>query len=382
MEETAETELIMLPGPVSVIPKILRSLSKPIINHRGPEFKQLLEWCTARLKELFCTENDVYVLSGSGTCAMESAIGNLGRSMKFVAIENGKFGERLKELCLLYGETNSAMSEWGTPVNLEEIKRHLEEGANAVAVVHNETSVGMTNPVREISKLCKKFDALLIMDGVSSIGGIVAPIDEWGIDLAFTGSQKCLGLPPGLSMISVSGKAWDFIEKAQKRPYYMDLIKYRESGQKGQTPYTPAIPLFFALEEALKVFEVEGLDARIRRHTIFAESIRSAATAMGIDLFPTLDAVSAYSNTVTALKVPRDIEVATIKNEMRRRGVIVAGGQSKLKDKIIRIGNMGNISKGDVLNVIEKLEMILEEHHILNTIGIGSLAADEILAQL
>jgi len=382
MEEIAETELIMLPGPVPVIPRILRSLSKPTINHRGPEFKRLLEWCTARLQELFCTKNDLYILSGSGTCAMESAVGNLGRSTTFVAAENGKFGERLKELCELYGETKSVVSEWGAPVDLEEIKRHLEEGADAVTVVHNETSVGMTNPVREISKLCKKHDALLIMDGVSSIGGIAAPIDSWGVDLAFTGSQKCLGLPPGLSMISVSDKAWDFIERAQKRPYYMDLIKYRASGQKGQTPYTPAIPLFFALEEALKVFAAEGLDARIRRHTIFAESIRAAAAAMGIDLFPTLDAVSAYSNTVTALKVPRDIEVATIKNEMRRRGVIVAGGQSKLKDKIIRIGNMGNISKGDVLNVIEKLEMILEEHHILNTIGIGSLAADEILAQL
>jgi len=130
------------------------------------------------------------------------------------------------------------------------------------------------------------------------------------------------------------------------------------------------------------VFEVEGLDARIRRHTIFAESIRSAATAMGIDLFPTLDDVSVYSNTVTALKAPYGIKVATIKNEMRRRGIVIAGGQSKLKDKIIRIGNMGNISKGDILNVIEKLEMILAEHHILETVGAGSLAADEILEQL
>jgi aspartate aminotransferase-like enzyme len=382
MEEIFETELIMLPGPVPVIPRILRALSKPVINHRGSEFKQLLERCTAQLQELFCTANDVYILSGSGTCAMEAAIGNFGRDTKFVAIENGKFGERLKELCTLYGEALSVVSRWGTPIDLDGIKAKLEDGAHAVTVVHNETSVGMTNPVYEVSKLCKKFDAMLIMDGVTSIGGIETPIDKWGIDIAITGSQKCLGLPPGLSMISVSERAWDFIERAEKRPYYVDLMQYRKAAQKGQTPYTPALPLFFALEEALKVLEEEGLDARVKRHSVYAESIRAAVREMNIELFPILDTYSAYSNTVTAMNLPSRISFAIIKDEMRKRGIIIGGGQAHLKGKIFRIGHMGNISKGDILNVIEKLEIILLERRIIEEVGRGTLAADNILEKL
>jgi aspartate aminotransferase-like enzyme len=382
MEDIFETELIMLPGPVPVIPRILRALSKPVINHRGAEFKQLLEWSTVQLQELFGTTNDVYILSGSGTCAMEAAIGNFGSGKKFVAIENGKFGERLTELCSLYGEAMPVVSKWGTPIDLDGIKARLEDGAHAVTVVHNETSVGMTNPVYEVSKLCKQFDALLIMDGVTSIGGIETPIDKWEIDIAITGSQKCLGLPPGLSMISVSERAWDLIERAEKRPYYVDLIQYRNAAKKGQTPYTPTLPLFFALEEALKVLEEEGLDARIKRHSIYAESIRAAVREMNIELFPILDSYSAYSNTVTAMNVPSGTSFATLKDEIRKRGILVGGGQAHLKGKIFRIGHMGNIGKGDILNVIEKLEIVLLEQRVIEEIGRGTVAADNILEQL
>lgn len=382
MEEIFETELVMLPGPVPVIPRILRALSKPVINHRGSEFKQLLEWSTVQLQELFGTANDVYILSGSGTCAMEAAIGNLGNGKKFIVVENGKFGQRLKELCSLYGEAMPVESTWGTPIDLDGIKARLEDGAHAVAVVHNETSVGMTNPIYEVSKLCKKFDTLLIMDGVTSIGGIEAPVDKWGIDVAITGSQKCLGLPPGLSMISVSERAWDLIERTEKRPYYVDLIQYRNAAQKGQTPYTPTLPLFFALEEALKIVEEEGLNARIKRHSIYSESIRAAAREMNIELFPRLDTYSTYSNTVTAMNVPFGISYATIRDEMRKRGIIVGGGQAHLKGKIFRIGHMGNISKGDILNVIEKLEIVLLERRIIDEVGQGILTADNILGKL
>jgi len=382
MDDTVETELIMLPGPVPVAPQVLRALSKPMINHRGSEFKRLLDESREKLRSVFKTESDVLILSGSGTCAMEAAVGNLGVDKKYVAVENGKFGERLKVLTSLYGSTVAVVADWGTSIDADQVKQALQTGADAVTLVHNETSTGMTNNVEEIGALCRKHDALLIMDGVSSIGGIEAPIDKWGVDIAFTGSQKCLGLPPGLSMISVSDRAWDIIKTAQKRPYYADLIAHMKSAEKGQTPYTPAVPLFFALEEALKMLEAEGLSARIDRYSTYATSIRAAVKAMDLELFPQLGASSAYSNTVTAVNMPRGIEFFTLKKEMKQRGIIVAGGQERLKGQIFRIGNMGNLSKGDILQVIEKLELVLLESGVVNEMGAGTLAADCVLERL
>jgi aspartate aminotransferase-like enzyme len=159
-------------------------------------------------------------------------------------------------------------------------------------------------------------------------------------------------------------------------------MQYRKAAQKGQTPYTPALPLFFALEEALKVLEEEGLDARVKRHSVYAESIRAAVREMNIELFPILDTYSAYSNTVTAMNLPSRISFAIIKDEMRKRGIIIGGGQAHLKGKIFRIVQMGNISKGDILNVIEKLEIILLERRIIEEVGRGTLAADNILEKL
>ncbi len=379
MDDTAETELLMLPGPVPVAPQVLRALSKPMINHRGPEFKKLLDESREKLRSVFKTESDVLILSGSGTCAMEAAIGNLGVDKKYVALENGKFGERLKVLTSLYGSSVAVVADWGKSIDMDQAKQALQTGADAVTIVHNESSTGMTNNVKEIGALCRKHDALLIMDGVSSIGGIEAPIDKWGVDIAFTGSQKCLGLPPGLSMISISDRAWDVIKMAQKRPYYADLMAHMKSAEKGQTPYTPAVSLFFALEEALKMLEAEGLSARVDRYSTYATSIRAAVKAMGLKLFPQLGASSAYSNTVTAVNMPPGIDFFTLKKEMKQRGIIIAGGQERLKGQIFRIGNMGNLSKGDILQVIEKLELVLLENGVVDEMGVGTLAADNML---
>ncbi len=382
MDNTTETALIMLPGPVPVAPQVLRAMSKPMINHRGPEFRRLLDESREKLRSVFNTENEILILNGSGTCAMEAAVGNLGTDKKYIAIENGKFGERLKSLTALYGSSMAVIADWGTSIEVEQVKQALETGADVVTLVHNETSTGMTNDVQQIGALCRKQDALLIMDGVSSIGGIQAPIDRWGVDIAFTGSQKCLGLPPGLSMVSVSDRAWDVIKTAERRPYYADLLAHRKSAEKGQTPYTPAMPLFFALEEALKLLEVEGLEARIDRYSVYATSIRAAVQAMGLELFPKLSPSSAYSNTVTAINVPLKMEFVALKEAMNRRGIVIAGGQERLKGRIFRIGNMGNLSKGDILQVIEKLELILLESGIVDEMEAGTLAADRVLEEL
>jgi len=215
-----EDTLLMIPGPVPVAPRILRAMSKPMIGHRSNEFGEIYDECIEVLSELFQTKNDIFVLSGSGTSGMEAAVGNIiGDKDKLVTIENGKFGERFREIGLRYGNVNSVKFDWtkGESIDLSRVEAALENGAKAVTLVHNETSVGIKNPAKEVGKLAHKYDAIFIMDGVTSIGGDEVLVDKWGVDIAVVGSQKCIGAPPGLCAISVSEKAWDSMK--EKTPY-------------------------------------------------------------------------------------------------------------------------------------------------------------------
>ena len=356
-------ELLMIPGPVPVLPRIRNAMSKPMIYHRGEEFRAMYEEIVAALKWIFQTRNDLFVLSGSGTCAMEAAIGNLVREdTAVVCIANGKFGERLVEIGKRYSDNVTAVNfEWGSPVELEEVKAVMEEKhPQVVTMVHNETSTGILNPAEAIARLARKYNALFVLDCITSIGGYEVPVDDWGVDIAIVGSQKCLGAPPGLSAISVSERAWEMMmgdnNDNDNSPYYMDLLAYKDSFEKGQTPYTPALPLFFALREALEVIKEEGMAKRVERHRQLADTLRSAVTDMGLSLFPRLNEVSAYSNTVTAIKVPEWLDDAHLRGGMRERGVMVAGGQGKLKGKIFRIATMGNITEREVSRTIRALE--------------------------
>ena len=356
-------ELLMIPGPVPVLPRIRNAMSKPMIYHRGEEFRAMYEEIVAALKWIFQTRNDLFVLSGSGTCAMEAAIGNLVRKdTAVVCIANGKFGERLVEIGKRYSDNVTAVNfEWGSPVELEEVKAVMEEKhPQVVTMVHNETSTGILNPAEAIARLARKYNALFVLDCITSIGGYEVPVDDWGVDIAIVGSQKCLGAPPGLSAISVSDHAWEMMmgdnNDNDNSPYYMDLIAYKDSFEKGQTPYTPALPLFFALREALEVIKEEGMAKRVERHRRLADTLRSAVTHLGLSLFPRLNEVSAYSNTVTAIKVPEWLDDAHLRGGMRERGVMVAGGQGKLKGKIFRIATMGNITEREVSRTIRALE--------------------------
>ena len=356
-------ELLMIPGPVPVLPRIRNAMSKPMIYHRGEEFRVMYEEIVAALKWIFQTRNDLFVLSGSGTCAMEAAIGNLVREdTAVVCIANGKFGERLVEIGKRYSDNVTAVNfEWGSPVELEDVKAVMEEKhPQVVTMVHNETSTGILNPAEAIARLARKYNALFVLDCITSIGGYEVPVDDWGVDIAIVGSQKCLGAPPGLSAISVSDRAWEMMmgdnNDNDNSPYYMDLIAYKDSFEKGQTPYTPALPLFFALREALEVIKEEGMAKRVERHRQLADTLRSAVTDMGLSLFPRLNEVSAYSNTVTAIKVPEWLDDAHLRGGMRERGVMVAGGQGKLKGKIFRIATMGNITEREVSRTIRALE--------------------------
>jgi len=376
-----EDTLLMIPGPVKVAPRVLRAMSKPMISHRSGEFGAIYSDSAGLLKQFFETKNDVVIMTGSGTVGMDAAVGSIiGREDRIVTITNGKFGERFTEIGERYGKAVPVNFEWGTPFDLEKVEAALEEGAKAVAMVHNETSVGLTNPAREVGKLARKHDAVFIVDGISSIGGNEFLTDEWNVDIAITGSQKALAVPPGLAVVSVSPRAEERFQ-AKSAGYYADLKAHLKSARKSpaQTPFTPAVPLFFALQEALHMAAEEGFAARRARTARQAESVRMAARALGIELFPKVDELSHYSNTVTAMKMPEGITDDKLRGGMKKQGVIVSGGQEKLKGKIFRIGTMGVCSTGDILRTIQTLELVLAKEGRLAQRGAGVEAASKVL---
>jgi aspartate aminotransferase-like enzyme len=351
--------LLMLPGPVPMPERVRAAMVRQAINHRGAEFGEVYADAVRVLKALFGTEHDLMVVSGSGTAAMEAAIANFGANKRIACLQNGKFGDRLFRIGERYGDAVNLASEWGTPLDLAALEDALEEGAEVVTMVHNETSVGIKNPAPEVGRLARKHDALFVLDGITSIGGDLVEADRWGADVVVVGSQKCLAAPAGLSAISVSGRAWERI--ADSRPFYLDMEAYRKSAAKSpmQTPYTPAVPLFLALREACRIIEEEGLEQRFARHRTMAEAVRAAAGAWGLALFPTLDAVSSYSNTVTAIQIPAGIADAKFRGAVKKLGVEIAWGQDHLKGKIFRIGTMGAVGAAEILAALGAVQRAL-----------------------
>lgn len=407
-----QEELLMIPGPVPVIPRIREAISRPMISHRGDEFSKIYGEIVDDLKKIFHTKNDLFVLSGSGTSAMEAAVGNLigmrganangaempGSECSVITVMNGKFSERFEEIAVRYADRDAVTPvrfDWGGPIELEEVKKELEKSndpevknktsVKIITMVHNETSTGMLNPAKDVGKLARKHDAVFVLDCITSIGGDDVRVDEFGADIAIAGSQKCIGMTPGLAAISISEKAWDLIETNRDcpRPYYLDFLAYKNSfdKQQRQTPYTPALSLFFGLHEALQVIKEEGMAKRIERHRRFSGAVRAAISRLGLRLFPRLNEVSDYSNTVTAINTPLTdgITDELLRSGMKKKGVIISGGQDELKGKIFRIATMGNITDADVLRTIKALEEVLVENKVVKKAGNGLEAAVEVL---
>ena len=371
-----ENNLMMIPGPVPIVPRIQRAMGKPMFGHRGEEFGNIYDKSREILSDLFQTLNEIYIISGSGTASMEAAIGNvIGKNDTIVTIENGKFGERLCDIGERYGKAVKLEYEWGTPIDLEAVEAALEKGVKAVAMVHNETSVGIKNPAEEVGKLAKKHDALFIMDAITTVGGDTVLVDKWGVDIAFMGSQKCIAAPPGLSAITVSDAAWEAM--VDKPPYYLDLKAYRKSAANTptQTPFTPGVPLFSAMLEALLIVQEEGMEKRKHRHAQGAAAVRAAADTLGINMFPKIDKYHSYSNTVTAMNIPGGITDKELRGEMLDLGIQISGGQSQLKGKIFRIGSMGNFAPIDIITTITALELVLKKYGIIDSVGAGVEAA-------
>lgn len=382
-----EDKLMMMPGPVEVPHRVLMAMAKPMINHRGKEFSAIYDECQTISANLFKTKaENISIISGSGTAGMEAAVGCLNnKNDKILAIENGKFGQRFKKLAGKYGTVVPLEFEWGKSVDLAAVEEKLAAGdIKTITMVHNESSTAIRNPAPEIGALAKKYGAYFILDVVSSLGGDDIRIDEWGVDIAVTGSQKCIAAPPGIAIVAASERAVAEMEKVTTRPYYLDLVAYRKSASKDlkETPYTPAVSLFYALQEALRIVSEEGLENRIERHYLMTQAVRDAVTAIGIEMFPQLNKVSAYSNTVSAMKAPAGVSGEDIKKAMNKRGIIITGGQDDLKGKIFRIGSMGSATPANVMTTLAELEQVLCDMGVIEAPGTVMDIAGETMAKL
>ncbi|MGI5818958.1 MAG: pyridoxal-phosphate-dependent aminotransferase family protein [Armatimonadota bacterium] len=344
--------LLMIPGPTNLPPEVREALSGPGFYHRGEQMRALLERCTDGLRGLMGTSGDVITLTSSGTGALEAAITSvLSPGDRVLAIDAGKFGERLGEIAAAFGaEVTPLTIEPGRAADPDSVRNALAAGDyRALLTVYNETSTGVMHPIREIAAAAQDAGALVICDCVSCLGGVPVEADEWGIDVVAAGSQKCLMLPPGLAFVGVREQAWEAASRATMPSYYFDLRKAREALHKGQTPYTPSTTLIAALGAALDLIEAEGREAVFARHAAMAAATRAAMEAAGLALFA---ADGARSQTVTAVHSPVD-SVALVGSLRDEHNVLISGGQGDLKGRIFRIGHMGTVR-------IEQIERTLK----------------------
>ncbi len=352
---------LRIPGPTPCPPQALEAMGQQMINHRGAEFGKMLNSITQRLKQAFQTSGDVFLLTGSGTGGLEAAVVNtLSPGDKVLALANGFFGDRFAEIAEMYGAEVIRLSfEWGKPVSPDAVDKALrKEGSiKAVLVTHNETSTGVTNELEEISSVVKRFDKLLLVDAVSSLGCINLPTDDWHCDVVVTGSQKGWMVPPGLAMVSVSEKAWRAHAHAKMPRYYWDFSKAKDFLQNNQTPWTPAISVFCALDVTLDLMLSEGLDNVFARHARVAQMTRNGVKSLGLPIFPD---EKCASNTVTAVNATDKIDVPRLIQLLQKEyEVIIAGGQEKLSGKILRIGHLGLVYEKDIKLVLEALSKAL-----------------------
>ena len=372
---TFQTQL-RIPGPTPLPERVVRSMNRPMIDHRGPEFAAILNEITAGAKRVFQTSNDVLLLTSSGTGGLESAVANLvSPGDEVVVALCGNFGERFAALAAAYGTDVVRLEfEWGQPVEPDDLARVLEghPKARVVLLTHNETSTGLTNPLRQLVRVAREADRIVVVDGVSSVGSIPIETDDWGIDVAVSASQKGWMAPPGLAMVSVSQRAWAQQARARSPRFYFDWKETKTWADKGMTPFTPAIAVAFALQEGLHMLEEEGLANVYERHARLARATQAGLQALGFQLY----AKDGYrSNTVTSAVPPPGLDVAALRSLLDTKyGVVIAGGQGKMTGKMVRVGHLGAVAEGDVVQVIWAMEQALEELDVAPADGRGVVA--------
>jgi len=366
----AKPPRLFLPGPTAVADEVLEAQARRLIGHRGPEIAALLESIQPRLRQVFQTDHRVYVSTSSATGLFEAAARSCIRERALCCV-NGAFSERWAEVVEANGKAHARLEvEWGAPILADHVDEALGEAAadgapfDAVTVVHNETSTGVTSPVDEIAAAIRAHERkrgepiLLLVDTVSSLGGIDVRTDEWGLDVCLTGGQKCLAIPPGLAFAAVSDRALERASSIPDRGWYFDFLIYEKYLERSQTPATPAVTLLYALDLQLDRILAEGLGARFARHRAMADHVRSWA----LDRFDVLAPEGYRSDSVTAVVNTREIDVGAL-NAFLAGTVdwIVSNGYAKLKDKTFRIGHMGDHTVEECAELTGAIDMFLGE---------------------
>ncbi len=360
----------MIPGPTPVPEKVLQALGRHPIGHRSKDFQDLMEITTKNLQWLHQTNNDVLTITGSGTAAMEAGmISTLSKGDKVICGENGKFGQRWVKVAKEFGlEVIKIEAEWGKPLDPENFKTILEKDdekeIKAVILTHSETSTGVINDLKTISSHIRNHKkALSIIDCVTSIGACNVPVDEWELDVVASGSQKGYMIPPGLSFVSMSEKAWQASEKSNLPKFYLNLKSYKKSLLSNSNPYTPAVNLVFALDESLKMMKDEGLHKIFKRHERHKLAVSEAAKTLNLKLFAD---EKHLSPAVTAIQI-EDIDAEQFRKNIKNKyDILLAGGQDHLKGKIFRVGHLGYINDRDIITAIAAIGNTLVEQNIIS----------------
>ena len=371
---------LMIPGPTPVPETVLKAMGRHPIGHRSGEFQAIVRRTTEQLKWLHQTSGDVLVITGSGTAAMEAGIINtLSRGDKVICGDNGKFGERWVKVARAYGlDVDVIKAEWGQPLDPEAFQTALEadtaKAIKAVILTHSETSTGVINDLETIARHVKNHGtALTLADCVTSLGATDVPMDAWGLDVVASGSQKGYMLPPGLSFVAMSDRAWDAYERSDLPKFYLDLGPYRKTAAKDSNPFTPAVNLYFGLEAALDMMQNEGLEAIFARHARHRSAAQAGMKAIGMPLF----AAEGYGSPAITAVAPEGIDAEQLRKAVKEKfDILLAGGQDHLKGQVFRIGHLGFVCDRDVLTAVSAIEATLQALGLhKGSLGAGVAAA-------
>lgn len=372
---------LLSPGPTPVPEEVLAAAATPIIHHRTPEFSDIFMEVLEGLKYVFETEQDVFLLTSSGTGAMEAAISSTFCSGdKVIIINGGKFGERWVQICRSYGvDIREIVLEWGEPFTREQLADELKANPETKAVLAtlSETSSGTVYDIQGYGEVLAHSEAILVVDGISGIGATPCPMDEWKVDVMVACSQKSFMIPPGLAFVSFSSKAWNLVEKSTLPKFYFDAKKYKKNLEKRTTPYTPAISLVIQQKKALDIIKSLGLEKLFEHHRILGDATRAGVKAIGLELLS-----KKPGNILTAVKVPAGIDgIKLVKTMQGKYMAYIAGGQDPYKGKIFRIAHLGYMGGFDITTALTALEMTLSELGLDFKRGSAIEAAEVILKE-
>jgi aspartate aminotransferase-like enzyme len=372
---------LLSPGPTPIPPGVLSAAAEPIIHHRTEEFSRIFMNVTERLKTVFGTREDVYILTASGTGAMEAAVANLcSPGDRVLTINGGKFGGRWNQICRAFGvDSRDLVLDWGKVLSREDLESELKSDPSikAVFATLSETSAGQIFDIQGFGEVVARTPALLVVDGISGLGAAPCPMDDWKIDVLLTGSQKSLMIPPGLAYIAVSPKAWRVVETSRCPKFYFDLNKARKSLASRTSPWSPGISLIIQQEKALDLILETGLEKLIAHHRVLGEATRAGVLALGLGLL-----AERPGNVLTAVKTPSGIDgVELVKTMQVKYLVHIAGAQDPHKGEFFRIAHLGYMGGFDVITALTALEMTLDDLGFPVVPGTSIKAAEPILKE-